>query len=245
MKIIFAGYRSWSYQILKNLSKCKSKKWQIVSILTNLEPEENFNNLGLPCYSFEPKTFDAKTIDVIKKNNPDILLFYGWSWLIPPSLHEKFLCLCLHTSPLPKYRGGSPLQNQIIKGEKTSAVSIFKMIKELDAGDIYGQRTFSLSGNMNQIFHRIVKVGTEETLRVLDGLANGNLKPVKQNSSQATVFKRRQPEDSEITIDDFKTKTAKELYDFIRALEDPYPNAFIKDKKGNKLLLTGAHLEEN
>ena len=44
---------------------------------------------------------------------PDIVLFYGWSWKVSEKLINKFDCLMLHPSPLPKYRGGSPIQNQI------------------------------------------------------------------------------------------------------------------------------------
>ena len=48
----------------------------------------------------------------------------------------------LHPSPLPKFRGGSPIQNQIIRGEKISAVTIFKINKIIDGGDIYFQKNF-------------------------------------------------------------------------------------------------------
>ena len=61
-------------------------------------------------------------------------MFYGWSWIVSKDLIENFTCLMLHPSPLPLYRGGSPLQNQIIEGKKTSKVSIIIMTEELDAG---------------------------------------------------------------------------------------------------------------
>ena len=48
----------------------------------------------------------------------------------------------LHPSPLPKFRGGSPIQNQIIRGKKISAVTIFKINKIIDGGDIYFQKNF-------------------------------------------------------------------------------------------------------
>ena len=65
----------------------------------------------------------------------------------------------LHPSPLPKYRGGSPIQNQIINGEKNSAVTLFKMTRNLDDGDIYKQIPFSLKGSLDDIFNRIIKLG--------------------------------------------------------------------------------------
>ena len=74
----------------------------------------------------------------------------------------------LHPSPLPKYRGGSPIQNQIINGEKKSAVTIFKINNILDGGDIYYQKKISLEGSLNEIFDRIIKLGTEGTLRIIN-----------------------------------------------------------------------------
>ena len=60
----------------------------------------------------------------------------------------------------------------------------------------------------------------------------------KQNNDDATIYKRRKPSMSEINIDDIKNYTAKQLHDKIRALQNPYPNAFITCKDGTKLYLT-------
>lgn len=246
MNIIFAGYRKWSHKILENLLKEKNDQWKIVASLTPLNPEGNFKKLPIPCIELDPTRLnDVNNNDILKIYKPDLFLFYGWSWMIPESLYTSHICLCLHTSPLPKYRGGSPLQHQIIRGEKTSAISIFRVVKDLDAGDIYGQKPFSLKGTMDQIFDRIVEAGTSETINVLNGLVKDTLRPFPQEASQVTFFKRRRVEESELTITDFKTKTADELYDFIRALGDPYPNAFIRCKDGKKLFLTDAIIEND
>ena len=50
-----------------------------------------------------------------------------------------------------------------------------------------------------------------------------------------SYFKRRTPNQSEITIDDFKNKSLEDIYNTIRCLTDPYPNAYIEDTKGNRL----------
>jgi len=176
----------------------------------------------------------------------DVVLYYGWSKMIPAKIYKNKLCLILHPSPLPKYRGGSPLQHQIMVGETKSAVTIFRATGKLDAGDIYFQEPFSLEGTLDEIFDRIIEIGTIGTIRVLNMIAfskesRWDIVTKKQDENKAIYFKRRKPEESELTLKDFKTKTAKELYDFIRALNDPYPNAFIKIK-GKKLYLTGAHL---
>lgn len=173
----------------------------------------------------------------------DVILYYGWSWRIHKDIYENKLCLILHPSPLPKYRGGSPLQHQIIAGEKFSAVTICRATDRLDSGDIYSQTFFSLEGTLDEIFKDIVEIGTRETLILLDEIAMRIAHPYPQDELRATTCKRRKPEESELTVKDFKTKTAKELYNFIRALTDPYPNAFIRCKDGKKLYFTGVKIE--
>ncbi|SVE63951.1 uncharacterized protein METZ01_LOCUS516805, partial [marine metagenome] len=63
--------------------------------------------------------------EFVKTLNPDIILFYGWSWIISETIVNTYKCIMLHPSKLPKYRGGSPIQNQIIDGEIESAVTLF------------------------------------------------------------------------------------------------------------------------
>lgn len=183
-----------------------------------------------------------KITDVSKA---DVVLYYGWSWKIPEEMYKNKLCLILHTSPLPKYRGGSPLQHQIINGEEYSAITILKVEEKIDTGDIYEQEGISLKGSLNDIFDRIVEKGTKSTINVLYELATNATHCFPQDDSQATTYKRRKPEQSEITLLDFETKPAKRLYDFIRCLADPYPNAYIKCADGKKLYLTGARIDED
>ena len=76
----------------------------------------------------------------------------------------------------------------------------------------------------------------------LDFIKNG-WTAVPQDSSRATIFSRRQQEDSEITLKEIEGESAQYLYDKIRMLEDPYPNAFIKCSDGRKLFLKYAELE--
>ena len=53
---------------------------------------------------------------------------------------------------LPYGRGGSPLQNLIIRGHKKTKISALRMVNELDAGPIYFKRSLSLNGNAQKIY---------------------------------------------------------------------------------------------
>ena len=66
--------------------------------------------------------------------NPEYVFFPHWSWRIPESIYGNYSCVIFHMTDLPYGRGGSPLQNLIVRGHKSTQVSALKCIAELDAG---------------------------------------------------------------------------------------------------------------
>jgi methionyl-tRNA formyltransferase len=147
----------------------------------------------------------------------------------------------LHPSDLPNFRGGSPIQNQIINGVKKSAVTIFKINNIIDGGPIFKKKKLFLTGGINKIFNQIEKIGTNLTIEII----RGKYKVRNQNLNNSIVFKRRSPKDSEITLKEIKDKTGEYLLNKIQMLEDPYPNAFIKTKDNKKLLIKVAQLKNS
>jgi methionyl-tRNA formyltransferase len=216
MRIACIGYRDWALAIYDQLAR------ETDHVFLILRSKVQFSE------------------SVITDFKPDLVLFYGWSWIVPIQIIDAYTCLMLHPSPLPRYRGGSPLQNQIIAGEKNSMVTIFVMTNELDAGDIVEQEPLSLEDSLDDIFDRIKDIGTWLTQRII----NCGIKSIPQDQAKATYCKRRKPEDSEITADELKSKSAQFLYDKIRMLANPYPNAFIRTADGKKLMIMSANISE-
>lgn len=215
IKILGCAYRLWAIKILDFI------RLELNTDITIIRDNENV------------------TIEKLEEINPDIILFYGWSWRVPSEIINKYLCLCLHPSPLPKYRGGSPIQNQIMNSEINSAVSIFKMTDEMDAGDLCGQEPFSLEGQLYDILNRITNVGGFMSVRILRNFQQGILE-FKPQQGEPTIFSRRKLEESEVTQEELKYAPSRYLYNKIRCLQDPYPNAFITCSDGEKLLIKEA-----
>jgi methionyl-tRNA formyltransferase len=211
--IVFCGYRVWANSIFDIIEKhdnvCVKK------IIRTIE---------------EYKEFEEQLITDI-----DLIIFIGWSWIIPDYFTERYLCLGIHPSDLPQYRGGSPIQNQIINGIIESKVSLITLSSKLDAGDIWMKEDLSLIGDsIDKIFDNIVQ--SSVTLLNIFFSLYPNIHPQMQDTSSGSYFKRRKPEDSKLNLDDFNKMTLQEVYNFIRSLTDPYPNAFIEDNDGNKLV---------
>lgn len=216
MKILCVTYRDWAKNIYTKLKQNKKKKQEF--------------------YFYYSKTGLNRKI---KNINPDYILFYGWSWFINKKIFTKYNCLMLHPSPLPKFRGGSPLQNQIIRNVKKSAVTIFKINEVLDGGDILYQSNLSLKGSLSDIFKRMSEIGFRGTQKILN---SKNVKRKKQNHSKATYYKRRKPQDSEITLRELKNSDPIYIYNKLRMLEDPYPNPYIKIKN-KKIIIKNFKIE--
>lgn len=213
--ILICGYRDWAYKLFCDVDKSVTEKCIYVD--------------------------DKDLLDVmINEHNPSYIFFIGWSWIVEDVIIYNYPCVCLHPSPLPKYRGGSPLQHQIINGETESTVTLFRMDDGIDTGDILFQNKFSLLGDLKDIYNQISDIGT---IGVIDIIENGYQSITKQNEKDATFYKRRNPTMSEIKIEDFNNFTAKELYNKIRSLQNPYPNSFIVCKDGTKLFLTNSRVE--
>ena len=176
--------------------------------------------------------------------NPDLLFFIGWSNIIPSDIIKKYKCICLHPSPLPKYRGGSPIQNQIINGEIDSAVTFFIMDEGIDTGDILYQPYLSLEDKLDNIFKDIELIGIEYINKIINDYSINNVVTYKQDNLNSSFCKRRKESDSEIKIEEILNNEPVYLYNKIRSLNDPYPNAFIKCKNGKKLFLIESKYEK-
>ena len=185
------------------------------------------------------------TINYLKRKKPEIIFFPDWSWIIPNEIISNYKCICFHESNLPKFRGGSPIQNQIIRGVTKTKTTAFIMNEKIDAGDIILQKNLSLEGSIQEIFSRMAENDYSLILKII----NGKYRRKKQ-SGKPTSYSRRKPKDSELKS---LNHSKNYLYNFIRMLEDPYPNAFIRIGKqklifkkaiyNNKKLSAGVEIE--
>jgi len=191
------------------------------------------------------KSLFPNTVFVGKKENlestlenkkPDYIFFVFWSWKVPSHVISKNNCISFHTGDLPRDKGGSPLQNQILEGRTTTKLTMFKTSEEMDSGDIYLKKDLSLEGDLIDIFKRMDSIAPE----MIEEIIVKKPRPIPQQG-KSTQYKRRTPEQSEIDVH----MSAKSIFNLVRSLNmDPYPPAFIKCGDGKKLYILKARLEE-
>ena len=241
-KIAFVGYRKWGYEIYEGLLEFQKSYPHFSLDVVITSPNSEFENARkIKKYYVVDGNNNDKIYDLLKENEIDLVLCYSWSWILKEPITSHFICLCLHPAPVPKYRGGTPIQHQILSGETRSAVSIFRMSSGIDDGPLYSQTPISLGGDIEDIYDRMVKVGISKTRNLIKDHNRGKLKFVPQkNLDKNPPLKRRKPEQSELAFDQLAVMTFRQLHNFVRALTGPYPHAYIQFKTGRLYLLSVA-----
>jgi len=167
---------------------------------------------------FQPETLkDGKATEIIKSINPDCIVVVAYGKILPKEILDipKYGCINGHASLLPKYRGASPIQWSIVSGETVTGVSTMFMDIGMDTGNILQTAKVDILENetADELFERLSVVSADLMVSTLDKLPKGEIKPLKQNESEATyapIIKK------EMALLDFKNKTAKEIVNAVR-----------------------------
>lgn len=172
----------------------------------------------------------------LKRISPDFIFFTHWSTIIPEEIFKEFECIIFHMTDLPFGRGGSPLQNLIVREIYKTKITALKCVKELDAGPIYMQRELSLYGTAQEIYYRSALTIREMIVDIIE-----NSPTPTEQEGQAVIFKRRKPEDSNIS----KLTSLNQIFDYIRMMDaEGYPSAYL-EKDGIRLEFSRASFVED
>jgi methionyl-tRNA formyltransferase len=190
-------------------------------------------------YAFQLITRSEElTYERLQAISPRYVFFPHWSHIIPSEIHEAFECVIFHMTDLPYGRGGSPLQNLILRGYQETQISALRCVAELDAGPIYMKRPLSLEGSASEIF----LCAADVVQRMIEEIVRTEPLPEPQEG-EPTIFRRRTLEQSNLREGNFLT--LKDFFDFIRMLDAPtYPLAFI-EHEGFLLEFSHAQLLDN
>lgn len=165
-------------------------------------------------------------IERVGKLAPDFIFSFYYRHLLSDTLlaqarHGGFN---LHGSLLPRYRGRAPANWVLVNGESETGVTLHKMVKRADAGDILAQQRVSIAPDDNALsLHGKLRQAAAELLsETLPVLGRGQLTGVAQNEALASYFGRRTPADGRMNWQ----LPATTLNNLIRAVTQPYPGAF-------------------
>jgi methionyl-tRNA formyltransferase len=240
MKIIFFGTPDFAVPALNKIHE----KHEIVGVVTQpdkprgrglhvvgSEVEMRAKFLGIKNI-FQPHNLnEQKFLDNIKQLNPDIGVVVSYGRILPESVLEipKYSLINIHSSLLPKYRGASPINSAIKNGDKQTGITIMKIVKELDAGDILLQKIEPIhdDDNYQTLSKRLAELGAELILETLEQYEkNENCNSIVQDEKQITYTSKIKKQDCLINWE----TSCEEIYNFVRSI-CPNPCAYTLYKK--------------
>ena len=197
---------------------------------------------GIPVY--QPRTLrDGSSDDVIKELAPDIIVVVAYGCIIPPQLLHvaQYGCINLHVSLLPKYRGSAPIQWAVLNGDAGTGVSIMQLDEGLDTGDVLLVEPVSIDPEetSGELFDRVSAVGARTLVTTLEKIPTGELKPQKQDETQATLAPPLTKEMAQFHF----TEDAAHIHNWVRGM-NPWPAAWF-EQQGKRIKVQESRLAEN
>ena len=157
-------------------------------------------------------------LEALIEIEPNYIFFPHWSWKVDKEIFSNFNCVVFHTAPLPIGRGGSPIQNLILRGYTESPIHALEMEEELDSGAILASRSVSLSGSLAEILERCAPLVQEMIVDICEGTYSRT-----PQLGDVERFVRIGPEIGDLS---HHQGNLRQLYDKIRMLDaDGYPSA--------------------
>ncbi len=179
---------------------------------------------GIPVYQ-PAKIRSDEAFDYFAGVAPDVVVIIAYGQIIPARLIAlpRLGWVNLHGSLLPKYRGAAPIHWAIAKGETRTGLTTMSIDAGLDTGPMLLRWETAIGADETapELYARMAEAGGPLMVATLRGLADGNITPVAQDSSQATFAPPLKKEDGRIDW----SLPARMIYNQMRGFQ-PWPGAF-------------------
>ncbi|GAB2446904.1 methionyl-tRNA formyltransferase [Conyzicola lurida] len=232
LRLVFAGSPAAAVPSLATLAASRHEVAAVVTredspqgrrgILTPTPVAALADELGIATIKANRLAGDAT--EAITAVQPDLGVIVAYGGLVrEPLLSAPRLgWINLHFSLLPRWRGAAPVQRSIIAGDDLTGATVFQLVPELDAGDVFGQFTQSI-GSHETAGHLLASLsdsGAELLARVVDAIADGDARAEPQ-VGDVTLAPKLTLADGNV---DF-TRPAHDVVNLIRGVT-PEPGAF-------------------
>ncbi len=237
MKIVFMGTPVFSLNCLESLIEAGH---DIAAVFTQPDKPRSRGKItmtpikecalehDIPVYqplSLRKGEDAERSLEVLKDIAPDCIVVVAYGQILPREILElpKYGCVNVHASLLPQYRGAAPIQRCIQYGETVSGVTTMYMAEGLDTGDMIKKLAVEITPDMtgSHLHDLLAMTGAKLLVETLEDIENGIADRIPQSGETCYA--------SMITKEELKidfTQSAKQVYDFIRAMAD-VPCAYV------------------
>ncbi|MFZ9037452.1 MAG: methionyl-tRNA formyltransferase [Gammaproteobacteria bacterium] len=233
-KIIYAGTPEFAVPALQALLQSKHR---VVAVYTQPDrPAGRGRKLqaspvkthalehGLEVY--QPENFDsAQDIEALAALQADLMVVAAYGLLLPPAVlaAPRLGCINIHASLLPRWRGASPIQQAILAGDRDSGVTLMKMARGLDSGDMIARRSIEIEAQWSagDLHDKLAPLGAELLMATMADIETALQHAQVQDESLVTYAPRLVKQQAEVDWD----KSLDLLLREIRAF-NPWPVSY-------------------
>ena len=233
MKIVFAGTPDFAVPSLERLAE----RHEIAGVLSRpARPVGRGRRVeepavaafarerGWPVLAPE-KPNDPTFLDEFRRLSPDLVAIVSFGKI----LSEAFLaiprlgCFNVHFSLLPEYRGASPVQSALADDRTETGVTVFRLVKRMDAGPVLGTRRVAIEPEETAgvLLARLGRIGADLLLETVGRIEDGTAVEVAQDEAKATYCRTLAKSDGLVDW----SRPASEVVARFRAYT-PWPGAF-------------------
>lgn len=186
MKIVFMGTPDFAVAVLRRLTE---DGWNVIAAYTQPDKPKNRGMKLIPTpvkeFSvthnipvYQPASCrDEAVLEELRALEPDVIVVAAYGKLLPKALLEipKIVCINVHSSILPQYRGAAPINWAVLNGDPETGVTVQYMAEELDAGDILLIKTTPIGPDEDaaSLYDRLAALGGEAASEALSLLKRG------------------------------------------------------------------------
>ena len=213
------------------------KKILTPSPLKTFAQEHNIPN-------FSPDKLNTpETIKLLQGLKADIWLVIAYGKIIPQSILDIMpnKVLNIHPSMLPQYRGPSPIQESLLNGDTTTAVSLMQLDNLMDHGPIIAQQEIQIlpTDTYLELEQKIIQTSNNLLVEYLPQFLAGTIIPHPQDDSKASIVSMVQKQDGQIN---WQKHTAQNIINLYRAYIN-WPQVYTKLNTGKKVIFEQIELE--
>lgn len=180
----------------------------------------------IPFIQTENINKDPEAMNELKSLDLDFVVVLAFAQFLGSEMLSmgKLGCFNIHTSILPKYRGAAPIQYALMHGDSETGVSIQKMVKKMDAGDLVHFHTVKIAPTETggQLYTRLKFQAALAMNDLIEKLLKNEVTYTAQDEAQVSFAPTLKKEDGLLN---FKEKKVAEIFNLIRAL-DPWPGTY-------------------
>jgi methionyl-tRNA formyltransferase len=180
----------------------------------------------IPFFQAENINKEAEFLKLLKNEGLDFVVVLAFAQFLGQEMLTigKMGCFNIHTSVLPKYRGAAPIQYALWNGDTETGVSIQKMVKKMDAGDLVHFHTVAIAPTENggQLYTRLKFQAALSMNDFINKILINKVNYAPQDESKVSFAPTLKKEDGLLK---FGEKTVNEILNLIRAL-DPWPGTY-------------------